>query len=159
MTLSSFTIPGLQWIWKQWQWSGTLHSPNLQHYWSLANRLFCLISTTYVGGVSLLSRDSIGVFSCTSRLGHFWYVFICSFTKKFFFFAYSVLGWRSFFFVFCFLVAIPRRHLIRSAQIRASFWVRHFETISFISVVRFCRIQCLLISLSSGANSSNIKDL
>ena len=35
--------------WEQWQWRGTMHSPNLQHYWNLIIRLFSVISMTLVG--------------------------------------------------------------------------------------------------------------
>ena len=36
------------WTWEGWQWKGTLHSPNLQDYWSLTIRLFRVISRTLV---------------------------------------------------------------------------------------------------------------
>ena len=35
---------GLEWTWEQWQWTGTWHSPKLQHYWNLTIRLFRVIS-------------------------------------------------------------------------------------------------------------------
>ena len=31
---------------EQWQWRVTPHFPNLQHYWSLTIKLFCVISRT-----------------------------------------------------------------------------------------------------------------
>ena len=39
--------------WKRWQWKNTLHSPKLQHYWSLTIRLFSVISRTLVVGRGL----------------------------------------------------------------------------------------------------------
>ena len=38
---------------------GTLHSPKLQHYWSLTIKLFCVLSRTFVRGVLLLWRDAV----------------------------------------------------------------------------------------------------
>ena len=37
--------------WQWWQWRGTLHSPKLQHYWSLTIILFSIIFRTFAGGV------------------------------------------------------------------------------------------------------------
>ena len=45
------------------------HSPKLQHYWSLAIKLFCVISRTWGGDViPHLSRNVVSVFHCPSRL-------------------------------------------------------------------------------------------
>ena len=44
---------------------GTLHSPKLQHYWSLTIRLFCIISRTLVD-----YRNVVGVFCSPSWLGN-----------------------------------------------------------------------------------------
>ena len=35
--------------WEWWQWRGTLHSPKLQHYWSLLIRLFSVITGYSLG--------------------------------------------------------------------------------------------------------------
>ena len=51
------------------QWRGILHSPKLQHYWSLTIRLFSDINRTLVGVYYPLCRDTVGVFCSTSRLG------------------------------------------------------------------------------------------
>ena len=49
---------GPEWPWERWQWRGTLHSPKLQHYWSLTIRLFNVISghSLVVGGLTPLPR-------------------------------------------------------------------------------------------------------
>ena len=61
---------GSEWAWKQWKWRGTLHSPKLQHYWSLTIRLFNAMSRTFIGERVLpLCRDAVDVFYNTSRLG------------------------------------------------------------------------------------------
>ena len=53
---------GSELTWEQWQWSGTQHSSKLQHYWSLAIRMFSVISRTLVGGsLTLLQRSSQGI--------------------------------------------------------------------------------------------------
>ena len=39
---------GPEWTWEWWQWRDTLHSLKLQHYWSLAIRLFNVISRTFI---------------------------------------------------------------------------------------------------------------
>ena len=39
-----------KWTGEQWQWRGTPHSPKLQHYWNLTNRLFSVISRILCGG-------------------------------------------------------------------------------------------------------------
>ena len=39
------------------------------HYWSLTFRLFGIISRTFISGVLLLYRDTVGVFCCSSWLG------------------------------------------------------------------------------------------
>ena len=46
-----------------------LHSPTLQHYWSLTIRLFSIISRTLVKGDLPLCRDAVGVFYSSNRLG------------------------------------------------------------------------------------------
>ena len=52
-----------------WQWSGTPHSPNPQHYWSLFISLFSVISRTlFEGGVLTLNREAVGVFYSPRRL-------------------------------------------------------------------------------------------
>ena len=51
-----------EWNQEQWLWRSTLHSPKLQHYWSLTIRLFSIIYRTFVGGVLPLYRDTVGVF-------------------------------------------------------------------------------------------------
>ena len=53
-----------------WQWRGTLHSPKLQHYWSLTIRLFNVISKTMIVEVLPLCRDAVGVFYIPIQLGH-----------------------------------------------------------------------------------------
>ena len=60
-------LPGC--TWEQWQWRGTLHSPKLQHYWSLNIRLLSVISGIFVGGVLSLFRGAVGVFCRPSWLG------------------------------------------------------------------------------------------
>ena len=48
-----------EWIWEQWQRTGSPHSSKLQHYWSLTIRLFSVISGALVGrGVRLLCSRS-----------------------------------------------------------------------------------------------------
>ena len=47
---------------------GSPYFPKLQHYWSLAIRLFSVISRTLVGGVLPLSGDVVGVFFSSIRL-------------------------------------------------------------------------------------------
>ena len=42
---------------------GYPNSPNLQHYWSLPARLFCVISRTLVEGRLPLCRDTVSIFS------------------------------------------------------------------------------------------------
>ena len=37
-------------ILEQWQWTGPLHSPELQHYWNPTIRLFSVKSITLMGG-------------------------------------------------------------------------------------------------------------
>ena len=67
---------GPEWIWEQWQWRGTQHSPKLQHYCSLTIRLFNVISRTLVGwGVLPFCRDAVGIYYSPSRLG-------CAASKK-----------------------------------------------------------------------------
>ena len=44
-----------EWSWEQWQWRDTLHSPKLQHYWSLTIRLLSVISCTLVAGGDAVS--------------------------------------------------------------------------------------------------------
>ena len=56
-----------EWIWKQWQWIGTLNSQTLQD-WSLTIRLFSVIIRTLLGGY--LSVEMQLVYSIDhSRLG------------------------------------------------------------------------------------------
>ena len=58
----------LEWTWEQWQWRGTPHSPNLQG-WSLAIRLFYILSRSLVGGEVLpLWRKAVSVFFSSSQL-------------------------------------------------------------------------------------------
>ena len=55
---------------------GTPYSPKLQHYWSLTNRLFSVISRPLVEWVSLTPQlDAVGVFYHPSRPGNLthWY--------------------------------------------------------------------------------------
>ena len=58
-----------EWIWEQWQWRGTLHSPKLQHYWSLTIRLFNAISRTFIWEVLPLCRDAVRVLYSPKWLG------------------------------------------------------------------------------------------
>ena len=58
-----------EWTWKRRQWKGTLHSPTLQHYWSLIIRLYNVIIRTIVQGVLLFFRDAVGVFYTSSWRG------------------------------------------------------------------------------------------
>ena len=60
----------LEWTLERWQCSGTLYSPNLQHYWSLTIGLLTVISRTLVGGVLPLCREVVSVFYSPSRLGN-----------------------------------------------------------------------------------------
>ena len=56
----------------QWQWRGTLHSPNLQYYWRLTIRLFSVIYRTLVGvgwRVLSLCSDAVGVFYSPCWMG------------------------------------------------------------------------------------------
>ena len=39
---------GTEWIWEQWKWRGSPHSPKLLHFRSLTIRLFRVISKTHV---------------------------------------------------------------------------------------------------------------
>ena len=48
---------------------GNIHSPKLQHYWSLTIRLFSVISRTLIEEVLPLWRDAVGIFY---RLGQFY---------------------------------------------------------------------------------------
>ena len=58
-------------IWDRWQWRGTSHSLNLQHYWSFTIRLFSVISRTLIGWEELpLCREAVSVFYSLSWLGH-----------------------------------------------------------------------------------------
>ena len=57
------------WTWERWQWRGALHTPKLQHYWSLAIRFFSVIFRILVGGVLPLFRDAISLFYSLTRLG------------------------------------------------------------------------------------------
>ena len=38
-----------EWTWERWHWRCTPHSPKLQYYWSLSDRLFNVISRILVG--------------------------------------------------------------------------------------------------------------
>ena len=38
-----------EWIWEQWQWRATPHSPKLQYYWSLTIKWFSVIDRTLFG--------------------------------------------------------------------------------------------------------------
>ena len=49
--------------WGRWQWRGTLHFPKLQHYWSLAIRLFIFISRMLTGWGSYSSAEMQSVYS------------------------------------------------------------------------------------------------
>ena len=85
-----------EWTWEWWQWRGTLHSPKLQHYWSLTLS-DCLVSypghsksesypsaemqSVYftasadwalIEGVLPLCRDAVSVFYSLSQLGPHW---------------------------------------------------------------------------------------
>ena len=51
-----------EWTCEWWQWRGTAHSPNLQHYKNLIIKLYCVISRTIVGEVLRLCRDAVSVF-------------------------------------------------------------------------------------------------
>ena len=59
---------GPEWTLEQCHW--LCFSPKLQHYRSLAIRLFNDLSRTLVGGVIPLCRDAVGVFWSSGRLGH-----------------------------------------------------------------------------------------
>ena len=52
-----------KWIWEQWQWKGTSHSPKLPYYWNLTVRLFSVISRILVRGVLPLQK-------CRLSFGH-----------------------------------------------------------------------------------------
>ena len=58
-----------EWTREKWQWRGTPHSSNLQHYWSLTIGLFNVISKTLIGGVLPFCRDAVGVFHSPNPLG------------------------------------------------------------------------------------------
>ena len=62
-TLSGATISSQSGPWSDGQWTGTMHSPKLQHYWNLTIRLFCVISKTIVGGGSYPSAEKQSVYS------------------------------------------------------------------------------------------------
>ena len=47
------------WTWERWQWRGTLHFPNLHHYWNLTMRLLSVIYKTLFGGVLHLCREAV----------------------------------------------------------------------------------------------------
>ena len=51
------------WTREQWQWRDTLHFPMLQNYWSLAIRLFSVISRTLAGEESYPSAEMQSVYS------------------------------------------------------------------------------------------------
>ena len=68
--LSGAITPGPKWTWKQWQWTGILHSPKLLLCWTLTIRLFNVISRTLVGGVLPLCRYAFGVFYCPRWPGY-----------------------------------------------------------------------------------------
>ena len=65
------------WTWEQWQWRGTMHSPKLQHYWSLTIILVSVVSRTLIGGGVLpLCREAVGVFYSPSVLGNVLLIYI-----------------------------------------------------------------------------------
>ena len=46
-----------EWTWKKWQWSSTLHSSKIRHYWNHTIRLFSVISRTLIvcrGGITVV---------------------------------------------------------------------------------------------------------
>ena len=64
-TLFRCYYAGPEWTWERWQSWGTPHSPKLQHYWNLTNRLFSVISRRLVvrrGGCLPLCRGAVGIF-------------------------------------------------------------------------------------------------
>ena len=62
-----------EWTLERLQWWGTLHSPKLQHYWSLTMRLFRITSRKLVVGSCPLCREVVSVFYSPSWIG--WEVF------------------------------------------------------------------------------------
>ena len=60
---------GLDETWDRVQLSGTTHSPILQHFWSLAIRLFYAKSRTLIWFFLPLCKDAIGVFYSLGGLG------------------------------------------------------------------------------------------
>ena len=65
------TLSGTTTLGQSWPGSiGILHSPKLQHYWSLTIRLYSVISRTLVQGVLPLCRDALSIFCSSSWLGH-----------------------------------------------------------------------------------------
>ena len=60
--MSKIFIWFLEWTWEWWQWRGTPHSSNLQHYLNLTMRLFSVVSRTLIGG-------AVGKFYSPSWLG------------------------------------------------------------------------------------------
>ena len=67
-TLSDATTPGQSGPGSDGKKKVTLHSPKLQHYWSLTIRLLCVTSRILVARVLLLCRDAVGVFCNASWL-------------------------------------------------------------------------------------------
>ena len=59
----------MEWIWEQWQWRGTPHSPKLQHYWNPTIRLFSIISMTLTGLILPFCREAVSVFYSSSQMG------------------------------------------------------------------------------------------
>ena len=60
---------GPEGTWEQWQGRGNPYSPKLKHFWSLAIRLFSVITRKLIEG--LICRDAVEVFCSPSRLGIF----------------------------------------------------------------------------------------